>query len=255
MSSIGPTATGVPTLTVPASELARSWQDTPLVALDLEGTGAQDRDREAIIEIAVVPLTGGAPDLARAYASLVNPARRIAIRKWTPPGVTNDLLAEAPMLAEIEPQLAARLNGRVVVGHNVGVDWRLLHRRCPAITPAGLVDTLPLARAHAPKPPADGRRGNSLTVLLDRLGLTGRVQQLAGPDSQPHRALWDAVAVPVLLDSLVAHAFETDPTLAELLAVAGLAPTFEQQGRSPHASVGTPNGQMSLLDGSSRQTR
>jgi DNA polymerase III subunit epsilon len=162
--------------------------------------------------------------------------------------VTNDLLAAAPALAEVEPQLAARLNGRVVVGHNVGVDWRLLHRRCPAITPTGLLDTLRLARAHAPKPPADGRRGNSLTVLLDRLGLTDRVQQLTGPGSQPHRALWDAIAVAVLLESLVARAFQADPALAELLAVTGLNLAPEQATAPPYTPAGDLYGQLKLPD-------
>ncbi|KIH99553.1 hypothetical protein LP52_06630 [Streptomonospora alba] len=32
------------------------WTQAPLVALDLEGTGAQDRENEAILEIAAVPL-------------------------------------------------------------------------------------------------------------------------------------------------------------------------------------------------------
>ena len=40
------------------------WTTAPLVALDLEGSGAQDRDNEAILEIAVVPITAGQPDTA-----------------------------------------------------------------------------------------------------------------------------------------------------------------------------------------------
>jgi DNA polymerase-3 subunit epsilon len=50
------------------------WATAPLVALDLEGSGAQDRDNEAILEIAVVPLTAGLPDTAIAYTTLINPA-------------------------------------------------------------------------------------------------------------------------------------------------------------------------------------
>jgi DNA polymerase-3 subunit epsilon len=53
------------------------WTDTPLVALDLEGTGAQDHDDEAILEIALVPITAGRPSLADAYTTLINPGRSI----------------------------------------------------------------------------------------------------------------------------------------------------------------------------------
>jgi DNA polymerase III subunit epsilon len=55
---------------------AQQWITAPLVALDLEGSGLQDRDNGAILEIAVVPLTDGRPDADAAYTTLVNPAGR-----------------------------------------------------------------------------------------------------------------------------------------------------------------------------------
>ncbi len=50
------------------------WTTAPLVVLDLEGSGAQEHDDEAILEIAVVPVIAGQPDVAAVYATLVNPA-------------------------------------------------------------------------------------------------------------------------------------------------------------------------------------
>jgi len=128
------------------------WHAADLVVLDLEGSGAQDGDHEAILEIAVLPLRAGQPVLPEAYASLVNPGRKIPRRPWISPGLTNANLCAAPRLAKVEPELAARMNGRFVVGHNIGVDWRLLHGQCPTITPAGLIDTLRLARALSLNP-------------------------------------------------------------------------------------------------------
>ena len=58
---------------------------TQLVALDLDGTGAQDRDAEAILEIAVVPITDGRPSLDHSYATLVNPGRPVPRRPGSPP--------------------------------------------------------------------------------------------------------------------------------------------------------------------------
>lgn len=46
---------------------SRTWRAAPLVALDLEGTGAQDGTDEAILEIAAVRIEDGSPDLATAY--------------------------------------------------------------------------------------------------------------------------------------------------------------------------------------------
>jgi hypothetical protein len=62
------------------------WQQARLAALDLEGSGAQDRDNEAILEIAVVPLAEGQPDLPHAYSTLVNPQRPVPRRPWISPG-------------------------------------------------------------------------------------------------------------------------------------------------------------------------
>src|SRR5258708_39957558 len=85
----------------PTTGSTDEWTTAPLVALDLEGSGAQERDDEAVLEIAVVPLVAGQ---------------------------------------------ARRINGHILVGQNIGVDWRLLHRRHPTIAPSALIDTLRLAR-------------------------------------------------------------------------------------------------------------
>ena len=189
----------------------------PLVALDLEGSGAQDHDNEAILEIAVVPITAGQPDTAAAYTTLINPGRTIPRRPWISPGLTSAVLATAPLPADVEPELARRINGRIVVGHNIGVDWRLLHRRYPAITPAGLIDTLRLAR-HLKL----GTK-NSLSALTTQLELTDQIERLAD-GSQPHRALWDTIAAALLLPALTTRKWPDGATLTDLLDIAAIDP-------------------------------
>jgi DNA polymerase-3 subunit epsilon len=191
------------------------WANAPLVALDLEGSGAQDHDDEAILEIAVVPLVAGQPDTAAAYSTLINPGRRIPRRPWISPGLTNTALAAAAAPAEIEPELARRINGHILVGHNIGVDWRLLHRRYPTITPTALIDTLRLAR-HLKL----GSK-NSLSALTAQFDLTPGIDRLAD-GSHPHRALWDTIAAALLLPALVAKAWPQGATLTDLLAVAAI---------------------------------
>lgn len=220
----------------PAAAVDVVWSDAPLAVLDLEGTGAQDRDNEAILEIAVVPLDGGRPSLSAAYTTLINPGRTVPRRPWISPGLNDHTLAEAPTLDQVAPELAARLDGRVIVGHNVNVDWRLLHRRCPDIRPAGLIDTLRLARlVH----PAD--KHNSLTTLLDRHQLTGQVNTLA-PAGQPHRALWDTLGAALLLHALIDSAPGHGAlTLGQLQRFAGV-PLQPEQPTDPEAE------QLPLLD-------
>ena len=185
-----------------------------LVALDLEGSGAQDGDDEAILEIATVPIVEWQAQPDASYCTLINPGRPIPQRRWISPGLTNEALAGATSLHAIEPRLATELNGKYIVGHNVGVDWRLLHRRCPNIEPAGLIDTLRLARA------ADVGASKSLTALITHFDLTDRVDELAR-GSVPHRALWDTYAVALLLQALVNRVSDDQMTLTNVIATAG----------------------------------
>jgi DNA polymerase III subunit epsilon len=198
-----------------ASSTQGDWTTAPLVALDLEGSGAQDRDNEAILEIAVVPITVGQPDMPAAYSTLVNPGRTIPRHPWISPGLTTAVLATAPGPAQAEPELARRVNGRALVGHNVSVDWRLLHRRHPAIAPTALIDTLRLARR------LNLESKNSLGALTAHLGLTAQVERLAA-GSQPHRALWDAVATALLLPALIARYWPSGATLGALIEAAAI---------------------------------
>jgi DNA polymerase III epsilon subunit-like protein len=189
-----------------------------LVALDLEGSGAQDRDREAILEVALVPIIDWQPDMVSAYCTLINPERPIPQRPWISPGLTNTVLRGAPRFAEVEPELARRINGKYLVGHNIGVDWRLLHRRSPDIAPVGLIDTLRLARTIDPS------ARNSLGTVIERFCLTEDVNRLA-IGGAPHRALWDTVAVAVLLPALARLVLGGEASNTELLTAAGVPAT------------------------------
>ncbi|HZN18537.1 MAG TPA: 3'-5' exonuclease [Micromonosporaceae bacterium] len=210
-----------------------TWRDAPLVALDLEGSGAQDGADEAILEIAVVPLRGGRPDCDGAYTTLVNPGRFIPPRPWLSPGLAGRILSAAPPLGEVGPRVAAMVNGMVIVGHNIGVDWRLLHRRCPRLAPAGLLDTLRIAR-HLQLP---GK--HKLTTLLASFNLTGQVTA-AAPGSRPHRALWDTVGTALLLETLIHHGWDDGLSLHELLATASVPLNGQPAATRP--------GQATLLD-------
>jgi DNA polymerase III subunit epsilon len=206
------------------------WQRARLVALDLEGTGAQDHDDEAILQIAVVPLADGQPDMPNAYSTLVNPGRPVPRRPWISPGLTTSAVADAPVIADIESELARRLAGAYIVGHNIGVDWRLLHRRCPSVRPTGLIDTLRLARLTHPS-----EKSNNLAKLLDRHQLTAAVTELA-KDSQPHRALWDTTGACLLLSALVTAQYPHGATIHGLLSAAG-TPAVNDSSATTRAQI------------------
>jgi DNA polymerase III subunit epsilon len=116
------------------------------------------------------------------------------------------------------------------------VDWRLLHRRYPAIIPAALIDTLRLAR-HLKL-----STKNSLTALTTQLELTPQIERLA-TGSQPHRALWDTIAAALLLPALIERAWPDGASLADLLDIAAIDPAAPTP-----AKAAKPAGQDSLFD-------
>lgn len=194
------------------------WHAASLVALDLEGSGAQERHDEQILEIAAIRLVDGKPDMATAYATCLDPGRPIPAKPWISPGLSGLALQGQPAFAEIRDALLTRLQGTYLVGHNVAVDWRLLHRHLPELALAGLIDTHRLAKAMN----LSGKLG--LSDLLARLKLTGAVTTAARA-SRPHRALWDTTGAALLLPTLIRRYFSSEPTLQQLLDVAGISTT------------------------------
>jgi DNA polymerase-3 subunit epsilon len=208
------------------------WYAANLVALDLEGSGAHERGDEQILEIAAIRLVDGEPDMATAYTTCLDPGRPIPAKPWISPGLSGLALHGQPSLAAVRGDLLARLTGAYLVGHNVGVDWRLLHRHLPELTVAGLIDTHRLAKSVA----VSGRL--SLTDLLSRLNLSGTVSA-AAPHSRPHRALWDTTGAALLLASLIHRHFTGEPSLAQLLEVAAIPTTPAATTRSATPQTGS----------------
>jgi DNA polymerase-3 subunit epsilon len=62
---------------------------------------------------------------------------------------------------------------------------------------------------------------NGLSSIVQRLALTADVDRIA-VGSRPHRALWDTVAVSMLLAELVRHMFGREVSAGELCAEEGL---------------------------------
>jgi DNA polymerase-3 subunit epsilon len=205
---------GLPVELSPAYETVAATRR--LVAFDLVASGAQDREREAVLEVATVPVLDWEPHVCRQFTTMINPIRPIPRRPWIAPGLSDTELRAAPVFADILPDLAERINATYIVGYNVGASWRVLRQAAPGLRPAGLIDVLRLARAIDP-----GHR-HDLASVIDQLGLSDAVTALAG-DSAPGRALWNCVAAGALLTSLARPAFGRSVSIAQLLAVAGVA--------------------------------
>ena len=99
--------------------------ELPALSLDCETTGlnvATDR----VVSAAGIVMHG--PRLYRhlAYDRLVNPGMPIPASSTAIHGITDDMVASAPPVAEVLAELSGLLRGRVVIGHNIAFDLAVL---------------------------------------------------------------------------------------------------------------------------------
>jgi len=162
---------------IPDPDLA----DVPFVALDLETTGSR-AGTSKITEIGAVRLEGFR-EVGR-FHTLVNPQRPIPPMITHITGITQEMVADAPRIEQVVPELLEFLEGAVIVAHNAAFDVGFLNYELQRLKGRrlgeGAIDTLPLARLLAP-----GLPNYRLRTVADALG---------APVAACHRALADAQA-------------------------------------------------------------
>ncbi|RUO41028.1 hypothetical protein CWE22_02210 [Pseudidiomarina aestuarii] len=170
------------------------WQidsEQPYVVIDVETTGG-GRDYHRITEVAVVRIEQG--EIVAQWSQLINPERRIphAITQLT--GISNEMVADAPLFAEQVDTFLALCEGAIFVAHNVNFDYGFIRReferlgrtfRMPKLC------TVQLARKHLAK--LSSYRLSALCEAYD-IDLTNH-----------HRALADARATAELFLLIQSH--------------------------------------------------
>ncbi|QFU00692.1 DNA polymerase III PolC-type [Halomonas sp. THAF5a] len=204
-------ATGMPGPETPIGE-------APMVALDMETTGLDER-RHAIVSIGLVPFTLGRIHLAERRYWVLRPPRPLNAQSVTFHHITHSDIAGAPDLNEILEELLAAIAGRLMVVHYRHIERPFLEAAVKARRGEGLmcpvIDTMSLeARWHRQsllarfkrwigRPPASIRLYDSRA----RYGL---------PVYSGHHALIDALATAELLQAQVATHFTPETPVGEL---------------------------------------
>lgn len=184
-----------------------------------------------IVELSVVTIDSGA--ISSAPLTWVGcPTRPVTSHAARGYGIREADLTGRPPFAAMAGDVTAVLDGRRLVAHGAAVVTDALCAELPALRPAGVLDTLPLARRIWP-----GAAPRSLPELLGRAGLRVRG---AGGHTQ-----WNAEATARLFLYLVDKLADQvqDLTCERLFRIA--AP-YRQRWVSPAAPVsGSPGGQSS----------
>ena len=159
------------------------------VIFDVETTGLSPVDGDRIVEIAAVKIKGAV--VVDKFYSLVNPQRSMPSHATLVNNITGEMLVDAPVAADVLPQMINFIGGACVAGHNVRFDLNFLcyelamiGRRLNDQTPA--VDTLKMARDLLPY-----LSNHKLAYLARSLGVVV---------DQTHRAMADVeITVAVFL--------------------------------------------------------
>ncbi len=146
-----------------------------LVALDIETTGL-DLKRDAILEIGAVRFNGHRVE--EEWSTLINPGRSIPpfIKQLT--GISNQMVAHAPPISDVQAELADFVGDLPIVGHNIGFDLSFLNRH-RMFHDNDAIDTYEMASVLLPN--------------ASRYGLSALSNFLTVPLHATHRALDDAL--------------------------------------------------------------
>jgi CBS domain-containing protein len=99
----------------------------PFVALDTETTGLSPASAR-VVELAAVRVTAGSIDPEAPLVARVNPGIPIPPTATAIHGITDEMVAGAPVAGRALPRLQAFISGRLLVGHAVGFDLAVLAR-------------------------------------------------------------------------------------------------------------------------------
>lgn len=162
------------------SNLVKSWQDQTWIGFDLETTGKYPVEAE-ICEIAAVKWRGG--QVIGEWSSLVKPSRIMSEAVIKIHNITNEMVADAPKLADVLPDFAKFVEDGYLLAHHAPFDLGFLTWEYEK------------NKINLPKNPVVCTSLLSRQVIKDTVN--HRLQTLRQyfnlPEETAHRALSDAV--------------------------------------------------------------
>lgn len=208
--------------------MAANENATPLIALDAvvldtETTGL-DPGKAWVVEIAALKLQGGMLAGGALLNHRLRPGQPIPAAATAIHGIDDAAVADAPAFSAVADEVAAALDGAVVIGHTLGFDMAVLKREFARAgrvwSPPRTLDTRLLAEIAAPS-----LAGHSLESLAAWLGVAIGERHTGRGDAETAARIYLAL-VPKLRAAGIR-------TLAEAeRACRALSDTLEKQHRA-----------------------
>lgn len=159
------------------------------VVFDVETTahGFEPKDN-GITDICIITVKDG--QIVEVFSELINPEMPISEKGVELTGITDAMVANAPIMADMIGEIHKRLNGQILVAHNAKFDLQMVSyflEKFGYEFEYQFIDTLSVAMEMYPK------QKNKLNLVCDRLGIVLE---------NAHRAYYDAVATVKVLNHM-----------------------------------------------------
>lgn len=168
----------------------------PYVVVDIETTGGNN-SYNRITEIGMVKIIAG--EVVDTYQTLINPQRRIPTTITRLTGISNDMVVNAPLFAEIAQHIASFTQEAVFVAHNVNFDYGFIKQEFARLEQTFKRPKLCTVREMRRVNP--GLPSYSLANLTRHFGINME---------QHHRALSDAKAAAALLNIILSKSDDSN---------------------------------------------
>lgn len=159
--------------------------DHKFAIVDIETTGGY-ANKNGITEIAIVLYDGN--EIEGTYSTLVNPLLPIQPYVQSMTGITNSMVAVAPLFKEVAPQIFNLLEDRIFVAHNVNFDYSFVKHQ---LQQEGFNIDLPKI--------CTVRLARKVFPGLPKYGLGSLSKHFNIENNARHRAMGDAQATTTLL--------------------------------------------------------
>jgi len=156
-----------------------------LVFVDLETTGGNPAFHR-ITEIGIVRVVNG--QVAEQWSSLVNPQCGIPAYIQSFTGISDAMVADAPLFRDLAAPVLEKLRGALFVAHNARFDYSFLRSeflKCDLHFSAQVLCTVKLSRRLFPE-----HTRHNLDAIMQRHGLTCQARHRALGDALVLRDLW-----------------------------------------------------------------
>jgi DNA polymerase III epsilon subunit family exonuclease len=202
----------------------RLLEDLDFVVVDIEATGAK-MPPNRIIELGAYRIRGG--QIVDNFITLVNPEISIPRFVIALTGITNEMVKEAPLFAEVAPKWLEFVDDAVLIAHNAPFDTNFLNHEISRVYPGHRMMNPHLCTVTLSRRTVPGLANYRLETVADHFSI---------PIFDRHRAGSDALATAEVFLRMLARLEEHG--VRNLAAARTFeSPEFKQLDKEPESSA------------------